>query len=182
MKDPFEIFKMEKEEAKKKRMKEIIKFILCKFVYTNYGEKESDACYNLEASAEEFSNELLNLLKGLNKDDPYYFFFNKEKKELTIYLVNPFASRNYFEEHIISADKLKDIDYSDDFLYEILEKCKKCTGYRLIYISKNPEMFAEIVEKINAHKYSMALDSDELDDEKNWDALRTRLMEFADVQ
>ena len=28
MKDPFEIFKMEKEEAKKKRMKEIIKFII----------------------------------------------------------------------------------------------------------------------------------------------------------
>ena len=176
MKDPFE---MEKEEAKKKRMKEIIKFILCKFVYTNCGEKESDACYNLEASAEEFSNELLNLLKVINKNDPYYFFFNKEKKELTIYLGNPYASSNYFKEHIISADKLKDIDYSDDFLYEILEKC---TDYRLIYMSKKPEMFAEIVEKINAHKYSMALDSDELDDEENWDALRKRLMEFADVQ
>lgn len=49
-------------------------------------------------------------------------------------------------------------------------------------MSEKPEMFAEIVEKINAHKYSMALDSDELDDEENWDALRKRLMEFADVQ
>ena len=76
MKDPFE---MEKEEVKKKRMKELFKFILCKFVYTNYGEKESDACYNLEASAEEFSNELLNLLKVINKNDPYYFFFNKSR-------------------------------------------------------------------------------------------------------
>lgn len=77
MKDPFE---MEKEEAKKKRMKEIIKFILCKFVYTNCGEKESDACYNLEASAEEFSNELLNLLKVINKNDRYYFFSIKRKR------------------------------------------------------------------------------------------------------
>lgn len=150
-----ETFEMKKEEAKKEKMKEIIKSIICKFVYTHYGEKESDACYNLEALAEEISNELPNLLKVLNKDDPYYFFFNKEKKELTIYLVPSYASRNYFVEHSISADKLKDIDYSDDFLYEILETCEK------------PEMFVEIVEKINAYKYSMALDSDELDDEEN---------------
>lgn len=182
-----ETLEMRKEEAKKERMKEIIKSIICKFVFDNYGEHIEDACYNLDAFAEEFSNELLNLLKVINKNDPYYFFFNKEKKELTIYLFSPYASylfssyasRNYFVKYIISADKLKDVDYSDDFLYEIIENC---TGCRLIYMSETPEMFAEIVEKINAHKYSMALDSDELDDEENWDALRRRLMEFADVQ
>lgn len=174
-----ETFEMRKERAKKERMQEIIKSIICKFVYTNYGEKESDACYNLEALAEELSNELPNLLKMINESDTYYFFLDKEKKELAIYYINPFASSNYFKEHIISADKLKDIDYSDDFLYEILEKS---TDYRLIYMSEKPEMFAEVVEKIKAHKYLMALDADELDDEENSDAIRTRLMEFADVQ
>lgn len=134
-------------------MKKFIKRVICRFVYDNYGETEENACYNLDALAEEITKAFQDLDEAFD-----YFFFDEEHKQLKIIYLNNDASSACFEELVIGDDVLKTIDYScEDFIDEIYEKAR-CYG---IYKNEHPELFADIMRSINNSEYSMVMPGDE---------------------
>lgn len=165
-------------------MKELLTAIICKFVFDHYGEHIEDACYNLDALADELANSLDGLIGSavncLNETDVDYFFFDEEKRQLTIYALNNDASSICFEEAVIGDDELQRLDYSsDEFVEELFEK-SRCSG---IYLYEHLEMFLKIIKMLTNHEYSIAIswrETETLNTETN--RLRKMLMQFAGVE